>query len=98
MVDKLHRGQTGFVPGMGIMVNQMRLIDRIAEKTINGRKQYGLFIDFSNAYNTILHSKLFERLEGILTPDEIQLLKALYSRQKVVLGKESFTPTLILYS
>jgi hypothetical protein len=90
--DKLHRGQTGFVPGMGIMVNQMRLIDRVCEKTFNGRKQYGLFIDFSNAYNTILHTKLYERLEGILTSDEIQLLKALYSRQRVLLGKESFTP------
>lgn len=92
MTDTLHRGQTGFVPGMGIMVNQMRLIERISEKAQKGRVTYGLFIDFSNAYNTILHTKLYERLHGVLTEDEIQLIKALYSRQRIRLGKEEFTP------
>ena len=92
MVDKLHRGQTGFVPGMGISVNQMRLIERVTERTCTGMKVYGLFIDFSNAYNTILHTKLYERLQGILTEDEIQLIKALYSRQKLTFGSHSFTP------
>src|SRR5438046_444996 len=72
-IERLHRGQTSFVPGMGIMVNQMRVIERVNKKTLNGRKQYGLFIDFANAYNTILHTKLFGRLEGILTKEEIQL-------------------------
>ena len=92
MVDKLHIGQTWFLTGMGITVNQMRLIERVTERTAGGKPLYGLFIDFSNAYNTILHTKLYERLQGILTDDEIQLIKALYSRQKLTFGDHSFTP------
>ena len=54
MVEKLHRGQTGFVPGMGITINQMRLVQRVKEITNSKRHCFGLFIDFSSAYNTIL--------------------------------------------
>ena len=94
MVEKLHRGQTGFVPGMGITVNQMRLIQRVKEITNTKRHCFGLFIDFSSAYNTILHSKLFERLENVIPRDEIQLLKAIYSRTRIRLGDHSFIPNI----
>lgn len=92
MTNGLHKGQTGFVPGMGILVNQMRLIEQVTKRTSEGRKAYGLFIDFSNAYNTILHTKLYERLDGILEKDEIQLIKAIYSRQQITIGKHQFNP------
>jgi hypothetical protein len=94
VVHKMHRGQTGFVPGQGITINQMRLIERVTERISSGRQTYGIFIDFSNAYNTILHTKLYERLEGILDKEEIQLIKAIYSRLKIKIGKESFTPNI----
>ena len=70
----------------------MRLIERVTERVKRTKKAYGVFIDFSNAYNTILHSKLFERLKGILNEDEIQLIKAIYSRIKIKIGNETFTP------
>ncbi len=92
MTNKMHIGQTGFVSGQGIMVNQFRLIQRVSERMKKGLKAFGLFLDFSNAYNTVLHTKLFERLENVLDPDEIQLIKALYSRNKIKIGDESFTP------
>ncbi len=92
MTEEMHVGQTGFVSGQGILVNHLRLIQRVTERMKKGLKAYGLFIDFSNAYNTILHVKLYERLETVLDPDEIQLIKALYSRNKIKIGKESFTP------
>ncbi len=92
MVNKLHIGQTGFVYGQGIIVNQLRLIQRVTERMKGGLKAYGLFIDFTNAYNTILHTKLFERLEKVLDLEEIQLIKALYSRNQVKIGNESFIP------
>ena len=94
MVKKLHRGQTGFVPGMGITVNQMRLVQRVKDITNTKRHCFGLFIDFSSAYNTILHTKLFERLEKAISKDEIQLIKAIYSRTKIRLGNHSFTPNI----
>ena len=49
---------------------------------------YCLFLDFKSAYNTVPHQKLFKKLESILSRDEIQLLKALYSRLTIKLGKE----------
>ena len=94
MVEKLHRGQTGFVPGMGITVNQMRLIQRVKDITNNKRHCFGLFIDFSSAYNTILHTKLFEKLQKTLPEEEINLIKAIYSRTNIRLGKHSFTPNI----
>ena len=92
MKEKLHRGQTGFVPGMGITVNQMRLVERVTERFAHNRPTYGLFLDFSNAYNTILHNKLFQRLETVLTEDEIKLIQAIYSRIEITLDQEKFTP------
>jgi len=94
MTHRLHRGQTGFVPNMGISVNQMRAISRIKEITNKNKHCYGLFIDYSSAYNTILHSKLYEKLNNILEQEEIQLLKALYSRNKIRLGTQHFTPNI----
>ena len=94
MKDKMHRGQTGFVAGQGILVNQMRLVERVTERVSQGKKTYGVFIDFSNAYNNILHTTLFQRLQGILDEEEIQLLKAIYSRIKIRIGNEKFTPNI----
>ena len=48
MVERLHRGQTGFVPGMGITVNQMRLVQRVKEITNTKRHCFGLCVDFSS--------------------------------------------------
>ena len=97
LTNRLFRGQTGFVPGMGCLVNQVRAINRIKLRTENPNKKqvvYGLFIDFSSAYNTILHTKLFERLEQVLDKKEIEYLKALYSRNRIKLGEYSFTPNI----
>ena len=55
---------------------------------------FGLFLDFSSAYNTVLHSGLFKKLEKVLSLSEINLVKAVYSRSKIRLGEESFTPNI----
>jgi len=49
-----------------------------------------LLWDFSSAYIIILHSNLFKRLEIVLDEEEIALLKVIFSRFTVKLGKESF--------
>ena len=94
ITQRLTASQTGFCIGMGISVNQMRLIQRVIETTNRKKHCYGLFIDFSSAYNTILHSKLFKRLQNVLSNDELDFLKSLYSRTKITLGKASFCPNI----
>ena len=54
MIDQLNRPQTGFVPGMGTEVNIVRLLNVLKEK-MKQKPIVLLFIDFSNAYNSIYH-------------------------------------------
>src|ERR1700733_196278 len=50
---------------------------------------YGLFIDFSNAYNSVPHTRLFDKLRNkkILTEQEVDFLECLYSRYRIKIGK-----------
>ena len=57
MIEKMHRGQTGFVTAQGILVNQMRLVRDVMDRMNKDLKAFRVFVDFSNAYNTILHTK-----------------------------------------
>ena len=97
MNNELICSQTGFVPGNGILVNQTRLIDRVLKRVAHHEPKqrkhvYGLFIDFSNSYNTVPHQRLFKKLEKALNDKEIQMVKAIYSRNKIKLGAQCFTP------
>ena len=94
LTNKLHRGQTGFVRGMGTSVNLMRVVDRVIEKlrSKRGARCYGVFVDFQSAYNTVLHRKLYARLEKVLDKEEIDLIKAIYSRNEIHMNGETFKP------
>ena len=92
MRTKMLPCQTGFVENCGIMVNIYRAIQRIRLRSENKEHTFGFFIDFSNAYNTVRHTILFDVLKKVLSEDEIQLIKALYSRQRVKAGKANFIP------
>ena len=85
---KLDRSQTGFVPGIGIQVNLTRALDRIKLRTNRKQPVYGLFIDFSNAYNSVPHSRLFEKLreKKILEEEEVQFIEQMYARFRLKLG------------
>jgi len=80
LINSLERPQIGFVAGMDVSVNIQSALNRIKLRTRNGKRAYCLFLDFKSAYNTIPHCKLFEKLQNILNKNEIQLIKALYSR------------------
>ena len=86
--EDLHRSQTGFVPGLDIYVNLHRAVQRIQKRTEAGNPAFCLFLDFKSAYNTIPHEDLFKKLRGACSEDEIQLIRAIYSRLTIVLGKE----------
>lgn len=87
---KLHKSQIGFVPGQGVEVNLLRAICKIKISTEEKKKQckYGLFIDFANAYNTVPHKLLFQKLrqKKCMDDDEIDYLEALYSRYRIRIG------------
>jgi len=80
----LDRSQTGFMKKMGIQVNLVRALERITLRANQKKIVYGLFIDFSNAYNSIPHELLFAKLRAkkILKPEEINFLEQLYARYK----------------
>jgi len=86
------KAQTGFVPEMGTEVNLWRILRRANAKKAS--KPLILFIDFSNAYNTVFHKRLFQELrqKQILDEAEIKFLEGLYTRTKLRLGKYAFTP------
>ena len=86
---KLDRSQTGFIQKIGIQVNLVRAMERITLRTSQKKYVYGLFIDFSNAYNSIPHSLLFQKLRNkkVLSDDEIDYLEQLYARYRLRIGK-----------
>jgi len=86
---RLDRSQTGFVKNLGIQVNLTRALERITIRTKVGRPVYGVFIDFSNAYNSVPHTALFKKLreKNILLEEEICYLEQLYARYRIKIGK-----------
>ena len=96
MSKRLHVSQTGFVPGSSVYVNVDRLLEYVQWRRNNGLRTYLLFLDFSSAYNTVLHSELFRilRERRVMSDVEIQLLQAIYSRNTIELGNESFRPNI----
>ena len=86
---KLDRSQTGFIQKMGIQVNLVRALERITMRTQKKMSVYGLFIDFSNAYNSIPHALLFKKLreKKVLEDDEVEFLEQLYARYRLRIGK-----------
>jgi len=92
MIERLHISQTGFVPGMDVNVNISRLLVDLMGHREKGVRSFLLFLDFSSAYNTVLHDKLFQMLKdkNILAANEVQLLQALYSRMTIELREEKF--------
>ena len=88
MMNRLHISKTGFVHGMDVHVNVHRLLIYLHDRRSRGLRSYLLFLDFSSAYNTVIHQKLCEILinKSILSPSEVQLLMAIYSRNSIELG------------
>jgi len=92
MIEKMFAGQVGFVPECGVLLNIFRAVKLIQKFTHSGCHAFGIFVDFSNAYNLVRHTKLFAKLKGILQDEEIEFIRAIYSRNVIRLGGKSFRP------
>lgn len=94
IIEKLGCEQTGFVPTMGVQVNLYRALERITLRTNQKRPVFGLFIDFCQAYNSVPHTLLFQKLRKykVLEEDEIDFLEQLYCRYHIKIGDETFRP------
>ena len=57
--------QIGFIKGCGTELNLLRLKQRIndVKKERNKFNKYLVFIDLKNAYDKVIHTKLFEKLK-----------------------------------
>ncbi|CAD8215511.1 unnamed protein product [Paramecium octaurelia] len=77
---RLSKGQAGFIPGSSTQINIIRLLN-----TLTGYKKQDkmdcIFIDFSNAFNSINRQRLFNILsaKSILDGIEIKFLNHLYT-------------------
>ena len=80
------------VASFSILCVQLKLSYHTLEK--QKTHCYGLFIDFSNAYNLVRHNILFDRLKKIRNEDLIGYIKATYSRNVIKIGKQSFKPNI----
>ena len=72
--------------GLGCEVNLLRLRQRCNDiKEVNkGFVKAVIFIDLKNAYDTVDHSILFNKLEKMkIRPRLIRVLKALYSSARI---------------
>ncbi len=84
LTNRLDRSQTGFVDKMGIQVNLWRALNRITERFKIGKPVFGLFIDFSNAYNYVPYTLLFKKLRTkSFFVEVIQFLECLYARYRI---------------
>ena len=72
-----------FIQGLGCEVNLVRLREKVKKiiRTKTTSTKFLLFIDFKQAYDSVNHYKLFEKLESIKTP-----IKVINSIRKILSG------------
>ena len=88
----LCKKQTGFIKNCGTELNLIKLRQKISDikKLKNSWTKYLIFIDLKNAYDKVIHEKLFKKLEkqGI-SKDIIGTIKLLYSKAKLKVSNDS---------
>ena len=63
--DILYKYQFGFGGGMGTNTAMINLIDKIVSALDNSDSVIGVFVDFSKAFDTVDHTKLFKKLQKL---------------------------------
>lgn len=72
--------QEGFRPGRDTACLLQRLVNLIEDSSLHSQNLYVLFVDFSSAFNTILHDRLFTIMQALGFPaDAVAIVRAMYS-------------------
>lgn len=92
--SRMSKHQIGFVPHMEVNVNIWRAVDEIHHFNEKNGFCYALFLDLKQAYNSVPHYLLFQRLaqKNVLPPLHLKFLCALYSRLSIKVGNETIRP------
>jgi len=88
---RLNRCQVGFVPGKDRFLNITRLLiqgNKLRSQEGRIRPHALVFIDYSNAYNTVKRDSLYQRLieKQIMSQSETEWLKTLHSMLEIKIG------------
>ena len=84
--------QIGFIKGCGTELNLLKLKQKIhdVKKERNMFNKYLVFIDLKNAYDKVIHKKLFEKLYKYGIDEKIiGTIKLLYSYAKLKISNDS---------
>jgi len=84
--------QIGFIKGCGTELNLLRLKQRIndVKKEKHQFNKYLVFIDLKNAYDKVIHTKLFEKLKNYGIDNKlINTIKLIYSYAKLKVSSKS---------
>jgi hypothetical protein len=95
--QKIPKSQFSFIKGGGTDANLFRIVEGIQEKVRNRNMAHAvLFIDYSNAYNTVKRSLLYQILEdnNVLDKEEIDYLRAIHERITLQCGGEKLVTEL----
>ena len=82
----LSKKQTGFIPKLGCEINLARLRQRVNDvlNINNNEQKYLLFIDLKNAYDSVDHNILFNKLKKYNISDSlINIISKIYSYAKM---------------
>ena len=84
--------QIGFIRGCGTELNLLKLRQRVSDlkKEKNYFTKYLVFIDLKNAYDKVVHRRMFNKLvEQGISEDIIGSIKLLYSKVKLKISNNN---------
>ena len=84
--------QIGFIRGCGTELNLLKLRQKVFDikKEKNFYTKYLVFIDLKNAYDKVIHKRLFNKLiEQGISEDIIGSIKLLYSKAKLKISNDN---------
>ena len=83
--NTLCKNQTGFIPKLGCEVNLARLRQKVSDIiNFNNEEKYIFFIDIKNAYDSVNHNILFEKMKILNIPENIiNTIMKIYSFAKM---------------
>ena len=82
----INKKQTGFIKGLGCDINLIRLRTRAADaiEVKNNEEKYILFVDLKQAYDSVNHKLLIEKMKKLNFPLEvINTVKKIYSSTRM---------------